>query len=174
MNLDEIMALRKTTRSYTDEPVSEEDIQAILRAGETAPLALSDDETTFITVVQDPELLSEIREVCKKKYKNGTTKDSYYGAPVIIYLSAADVSPDHIEYSNVACVIENMILKATELGLGSTYVWGCLRKLRASEETVEKLKLPDGAEVLSALAIGHPVEALTPRDVTEKMRIMRL
>ena len=175
MELEEILSLRKTCRAYTDESISEDELETILRAAQRAPLAAGDNKTTFLTVVRQGALLEEIRETCTLINKTtGVKKDALYGAQTLILFSAADVSDDHIEYANAGCVIENMHLAATALGLGSTYIWGCLRKLRKNTELMEKLELPEGYELLSAFAVGHPAEPLAPREYAQNfgMRIL--
>ena len=66
-------------------------------------------------------------------------------------------------------MIETMILQATALDLGSTYIWGCLRKLRANESVLKKLQLPEGYQVLSALAVGYPAQELSEHEITDKI-----
>ena len=168
MELEEILRLRKTCRAYTDESISPEELDFILRAAQRAPLAAGDNKTTFLTVVRQGALLEEIRETCTLVNKTtGVRKDALYGAQTLIVFSAADVSDDHIEYANAGCVIENMHLAATALGLGSTYIWGCLRKLRKNGALLEKLALPEGYEILSAFAVGHPAQPLTEREYVQ-------
>ena len=103
--------------------------------------------------------------------KTGRKVDPFYGARTVIFVSATDVSDDHIEYCNAGCVIENMLLQAAALGLGGTYIWGCLRKLRASQAVVEKLGLPEGYEILSAMAVGYPAEQVEERDFVQKIQV---
>lgn len=69
-----------------------------------------------------------------------------------VFVSATKISDDHIEYCNAACIIENMLLQAAAPGLGGTYFWDCLRKLRANEAVLKKLQLPDGYIFGSLLA----------------------
>jgi nitroreductase len=172
MEFEKVVSLRCSTRSFADKQITSEELQKILRAAQAAPLAMGDEGTTHITVVQHPEVIKEIREVCKlKSRKTGEALDAFYGAPTIIFLSATDISDDHIEYCNVACVIENIILQATALNLGSLYIWGCLRKLRANKEVVAKLNLPEGYEILSAVGVGHSAEPLTPREPKAKIAV---
>lgn len=172
MELEQVLHLRQTTRKYLSGQIKRKDLEKILEAAQTASLAAGDDKTTHITVVQDELLAEEIRQACMLvSPKTGRQVDPFYGASTIIFLSAADISEDHIEYCNVACVIENMILQATALGLGSTYIWGCLRKLRQHPEVTAKLNLPEGFEILSALVIGYPAHPLAPREKREKIGV---
>ena len=174
MELEEVLRLRRSCRRFTGEPVSEEELEAILRAGELAPLAAGDDKTTHFTLVGAGERLEQIRRTCRLRRKTGESVDALYGAQALILVSSAEVSDDGIEYANAGCVIENMHLQATALGLGSCYIWGCLRKLRADPETLALLELPDGYTVLSAFAVGHPAEHPVPRGYSEKVSVTQL
>ena len=162
MEFMDIIHARRSTRAYTDEQISEEELAAIVEAGRTAPIAGADFSMSHMTVVQNPELVAEIRNACQMTHKDGTKTDPTYGAPTLIFMSATGPSDDMIEYSNVACAIENMALAATSLGLGSVYLWGFLRKLRKHPDIIAKLDLPEGYSILSAFAVGHAVEPVEP------------
>jgi nitroreductase len=171
----DVITLRKTTRKYLPEQISESQLQAILIAAQTAPLATGDDKTTHLTVVQNPEIMERLRQCCQGiSRKTNKPLDAFYGAPTVIFVSATDLSEDHIEYSNVACVIENMLLAATNEGLGSTYIWGCLDKLRQDSETLSLLSIPEGYEILSACAVGYPAKPLEPREPRERIAVTRI
>ena len=174
MEFEQVLALRRSTRRFLGCPVPAEDLETIMRAGQRAPLAAGDDRTTHLTLVGPGETLERIRAACRLKRKTGETVDAFYGAQALIVVSAADLSEDSIEYANAGCVIENMHLQAAALGLGRCYIWGSLRKLRADPEAVALLRLPEGHEVLSALAVGLAAEELTPREYTPKMSVTRL
>lgn len=172
MELEQVLRLRRTTRAYTAEPVSQADLERIVQAAQLAPLAAGDNRTTHLTVVSAPDRLEPIRQACMlTSRRTGGKIDAFYGAQAVIFVSATDLSDDSIEYSNAGCVIENMILQATALGLGSTYIWGCLRKLRADAGALAGLALPEGYQVLSALAVGHPVQPLEARTPGENIAV---
>lgn len=172
MELEKVLSLRRSVRSFTDEPITDEELHKLLAAAQTAPSAGGDYSKTHITVVRDPQILDQLRNACMtKSRKTGDMMDAFYGAQALILLSAADLSEDHIEYCNVACVIENILLQAVALGLGAVYIWGCLGKLRANAEALEKLALPEGYEILSAVAIGHATKPPEERVPEEKMSV---
>jgi Nitroreductase len=165
MEFEKVLQMRRSTRRYTSEQISTEAVKALMIAARTAPLAKGDEKTTHVTIVRDPEFMEQIRACVRSvSGKTGKEMDPLYGAGTLILLSAADLSDDHIEYANVACVIENMMLQATSMELGSTYIWGCLRKLRADKEIIERLCLPEGYEILSGMVVGYPQKPLTERE----------
>ena len=174
MDLEEVLLRRRSCREFTGESATAEELEAILRAGELAPLAAGDDRITHLTLVGPGETLERIRSACTLRRRNGESVDALYGAQALILVSSAEISDDGIEYANAGCVIENMHLQATALGLGSCYIWGSLRKLRADAGALELLCLPEGHTVLSALAVGHAAKPAEPRVYREKMSVTRL
>ena len=139
MEFMDIIHARCSTRAYTDEQITPQELEDIVEAGRTAPIAGGDYSMSHMTVVQDPTLIAEIRQTCALKRKDGTLVDPTYGAPTLIFLSATGPSDDQIEYCNVACAIQSMALAATSKGLGGVYLWGFLRKMRQHPEVLAKL-----------------------------------
>lgn len=173
MELEKVLLRRRTTRRYLPEQITEYQTQRLIMAAQCAPLAAGDHENTLITVIQNEETVSKLREACAMKRKDGSLIDAFYGAPTLLFISATDISSDHIEYCNAACVIENMLLAATEMELGSTYIWGCLRRLRKNEAAMSLLELPSGYELLSAMAVGYPEVPLSERECAERLKVVR-
>lgn len=172
MDFENVLALRKTTRVYIQgKEISKQDMETLIQAAKLAPLAMGDFKTTGLTVIKDQNLLERIRQGVLLTRKNGEKADPFYGASLLMIVSTTDLSDDHIEYANAACIIENILLEATFLGLGSTYIWGCLRKLRNNQELLELLSLPEGSEILSAVAVGHPEEPLKERKEREEIEV---
>lgn len=170
MDFDRVLESRVTTRVYRDEKVPREIVEEIIKAGQRAPMGMGDYGAYKFIVVYDDELMGGIREECKVfSKKTGDDMDAFYGARTLILFCNKGASVDGIDYANSGCVMENMILKATDLGLGSTYIWGALRKMKASEKLMGKLGLGRSCEILSALAIGYPEDDLKPQAYKEKI-----
>jgi nitroreductase len=171
METERAFYMRRSVRKFRPEQVADAEMEKIVAAGETAPVAMGGHEKTHITVVRDPEVLEAVREVCRKESRKtpGRILDSLYGAQTLILVSAKDVSDDHIEYCNAACIIENMIIMASDLEIGSCYIWGALRRLRAAPEVMELLRLPAGFELLSGLVVGYPEKPLEERPFEQRI-----
>ncbi|MCL2632407.1 MAG: nitroreductase family protein [Coriobacteriia bacterium] len=173
MQFNEVILRRRTTRSYLPDQIKPEDLKTILTAAHLAPIAGAEYTNTHLTVVQDQTLLDELREACMVRRSDGEgLRDFFYGAPTVIFLSVNGISKDLIEYSNVACAIENMLLAATSLDLGSTYLWGVIqRQLKRQPDMIAKLQLPEGYELLSAVGLGYPTEPLVQREAIEYLSV---
>ena len=165
MEVREAILTRRSTRAFTNQQITGEQLDAILEAAHMAPIAGADYSMTHLTVVQDAALLSEISETCGlRRRSDGSLIDPLYNAPTLIVCSVTGPSDDNIEYCNVACAIENMALAATGLGLGSCYLWGYLKKLRKHPELIARLELPEGYTPLSSIGVGYAVEPLSARE----------
>jgi len=159
------IAMRKSTRAYKAEQITDQELDTILGAGCAAPVGMGAYDTIHLTVLQNQDLMDEITNAAAKAFGNPNMKP-FYGAPTVVIVSSTKNSRvPNIEYANAACIIENMLIAATELGLGSVYLWGLLRALNASPDLLKKLDLPEGFIPVSAIALGYPVEPLT--DVKE-------
>ncbi len=165
MEWNKLMQTRQSCRSYTEEQITESQLKAILQAGCAAPVARGKFEQLQITVVQKPALLKTIDEVVAKAYGDDSFSCTR-GAPTVILVSVQEqegqISP--MMMASAACVVENMHLAATDLGLGSVYL-GSIQAVCNSLEVLYKLKLQDGFWPVLALSVGNAEEALEPRPV---------
>ncbi len=162
MSISETIAKRKSVRAYLDKPVSNEDVQHIVEAGRWAPNA----GPYQITVVRNAELRQQIDELTHAAMlASGVEFLQYraslpgyrpiYGAPVLILLS----TPADAPYSglNVALAAENMLLEATELGLGSCFAITPTLALNdeANAAVAREAGIPEGHRVQCVVLAGH-------------------
>ena len=165
MEWNELMLTRKSCREYTETQITADQLKAILQAGCAAPVARGKYEQLQLTVVQDKALLELIDKAAKAAYSDENFSCTR-GAPTVIIVSVAEeqgqISPMMI--ASAGCVVENMHLAATELGLGSVYL-GSIQAVNNSLEVLYKLKLQDGFWPVSALAVGNAKEPAEKRAV---------
>lgn len=183
MELKNILELRQSTRSFTDQPLTEDQIRQLLLAANRAPIGSSMYQDIHLTVVQDQDILLQLCQAAWERFSSRekmkeiageaadrTPDDSpqakpnlFYGAPVVIFVShrKQTVQPG-IEYSNAACVVNQMHLAATDMGLGSCYMWGALESIRMLPhlDNTHLLQLPKDFEPLIGLAVGYPQQPL--------------
>ena len=165
MELNEVLLKRRSVRKFTDEPVSEEDVLKLLHAGMSGPSACNRTPWEFF-VVTNPEILEKLRK---------SARYSKIKAPLAIVvcgnLSKAlplQLSPFWIQDCSAAT--ENILLKATDLGLGA--VWCGIHPMKTSEKKVsEALSLSEKLVPLNIIHIGHPAEFPEPRDQFNEKKV---
>ncbi|OBR97144.1 MULTISPECIES: nitroreductase family protein [Clostridium] len=161
MEMMKAIAVRKSTRNYKSEQISDDSLNIVLNAGCAAPVGMGAYDSVHLTVIQNSTLLDKITKATANAFGSPNMKP-FYGAPTLIVVSgkANDKAP-HIEIANAACVIENMALAATDIGLGSVYLWGFLASFSKEKELLKELNLPEGFVPVSGIALGYPTEPLT-------------
>jgi nitroreductase len=157
MNLDSIIKNRYSCRSYDpDRPVSKEDLLALTEAARLAPSACNSQTWRFIAVT-DREM---IKRLCTQA-RGPVLKNTFMNdAPlVIVGCSQLDIVANRIgsavtgiEYYRIdmGIAMEHMVLKATELGLGTCWI-GWFNGKRVAK----MLGIPRRIKVLSLLTVGY-------------------
>lgn len=173
---------RRMIRRYTPQPVGQVEIDALLDAGTRAPsphnrqpwrfavitgnarqrLARAMGDQLRADLLRDKVPAEVIEQDAGRSYQRITS------APVSILacLSMADMDVYPDERRNeaerwmagqaVAAAIQNILLRATELGLGAC--WMCA-PLFCQGAVVEALDLPPDWRPQALIAIGHPADA---------------
>lgn len=155
----EAIKRRVSTRKYLDKQIKDEELQIILDAGKQAPVAYNKYDDLIITVVQNKDVLNEIDRLCDKYY--GVDTRIFFDAPTLIFVSSKKAKYDQ-EYENVACIMENMALAATDINIGNVYLKGMT--LHIEEKTLAKiLNLPEDFKAIAALGVGYPDGETTPK-----------
>jgi nitroreductase len=155
--LDDIFEQRYSCRSYDPRPVPGDDLKAICEAARLAPSACNSQTWRFV-VVQDRDL---IRRICDEGMRPVVRNRWMKEAPVVIVgCSQLDIVANRIgsavtgiEYYQIdlGIAMEHMVLKATELGLGTCWI-GWFREKRIREI----LEIPERIKVLALLTVGYP------------------
>lgn len=154
----EIIKKRRSVRSYKQEAVPEELLDAILEAGTFAPTGMNRQSPVIISVTSEKyrkELSRLNAEVLGKE------TDPYYGAPAIVLVLANPEIGTFVE--DASCVLENMMLAAASLGLGSVWV-NRERQIFDSERGKEFLRewgLPERLRGVGSIALGYAAAPLS-------------
>lgn len=155
-----LVQVRRSIRKFTDEELTPEELQLILRSALMSPTSKSSRSWHFI-VVDDKEKLEKI-SLCKEMGASFIAD-----APLaIVVLGDTDKSDVWIEDASVASV--TMQYQATELGLGSC--WAQIRNRSMADGTPADdvlrylLRYPANLTALSVIAFGHPAMERKPQD----------
>jgi nitroreductase len=147
--LMDLMYARRTIREFTDEPVTDEQVEAMLKAAMAAPSA-QDLQPWHFVVVRKREMLDKLAQV--HKYAHMLEK-----APLAVVVCGDEKVSEKHWVEDTCVATQNLLLAATALGLGG--VWISLYPKKKHQKYVrELLDIPEHVGVLCALAVGNPAE----------------
>ena len=160
MNTLEAIAMRTSIRAYKPKQISEENLKAILDAGMSAPVASGAYDSVHLTVIQDAALLNEIGEAVNEMVFKvlGRRMNKNFGAPTMIIVSAAKGHIPGIEYANAGCILENMAIAATDMGIDNIIWGGAPATIAQSPELMSKLHIPEGYTPVLCASFGFAVQ----------------
>lgn len=171
MNTMETILKRSSKRDFKNEKIDEKSMEQILKAAWAAPVGMRDYDSVHLTVVTNEDLLGLLKKHVCELFRQPDV-DFYYGAPVVILLSSKENKKmPNLEYANAGCIIENMMLAATDLEIGSVYIFGAMTQLENNKEVMEKLNLPEGFRPISAVALGYSNSPIEARDLVETIKV---
>lgn len=154
--LDNIHA-RKSVRSYTEEPVTPEQVETLLRAAMAAPSGKNVQPWRFVVVTQ-PET--------KQKLAVGFNK-MIATAPVVIVVCGKTTNrlggTNNNWTADCAAATENLLLAAESLGLGAVWT-ACYPYDDRMQPAIEALGLPDDVTPYCIVPVGHPAGDNKPKN----------
>ena len=158
MDVFDCIRTRRYIRKYKDKPVPWELVVEILQAGKYAPFAGNNFNCKFI-VVKNEEKRKGIAEACVQQYwmQYATIQIVIVGEPEKAerYYGARGARIYTIQ--GCAAAIQNMLLTAHSIGLGSCWVGAF------DEEEVRRIcNMPEHVNVQAVVTIGYSDEAPTP------------
>ena len=181
MDALEAIFTRRSTRKLKPEPPTRELIEKVVEAGRAAPSG-SNSRTTHFIVITKPDILSELAALVRIEFakmeagpetyislrnaihasKQGTYVFHYH-APVLI------VTANKKQYGNAiadsACALENMMIAANALDLGSCWInqlhW--LTDNEAVREYMSALGLSEDETITGGLILGYGADGLPVR-----------
>lgn len=184
---------RRSIREYSQEPVSEHDLDLILEAARQAPSGENAQPWRFV-VVKDvgtrqklgriagggsgrrftsefvtnkmQERFSSLEDEAKKK----AAFEKLTSGQVSAFLAEAPVCLVVVGKKDVwdlpfdtSAAIENILLMATALDLGACWVIAPCIDIRDEERIKQLLEIPESFKAISIISIGHPTRPHRPR-----------
>lgn len=159
-DFNELVKIRRSHRKFTDEEISPEHVQSILRAALMSPTSKSQRAWQFVVVDDktDIEKLADAKDLGSQFMK---------GAPLaIIVLGDPQKNDCWVEDGSIAAV--SMQYQAEELGLGSCWVQmrgrGLADGTPADEVIRGVLDIPANLNTLCIIAVGHKADERKPQN----------
>lgn len=180
MNTLEAIAARRSIRKFKTDPVPPEALQVILKAATQAPSGKNRQPWRFVVVEGEKraEMVSVMRQGIEATKASGNnpgssekSADIMEQAPMTIFVFYPDgihpceprtegqVWKDVVNIQSIGAAIQNMLLSALDLGLGT--LWIC-DVFRAYNELCDWLGEP--GQMIAAISIGFPDEQPAPRE----------
>ena len=125
---------RRSCRSYRKEQIADDELNAVLEAGEYAPSAMGRQSTKMV-VLQNPDDIARLSAMNARIM--GTDKDPFYGAPTVVIVFADRSIPTCVEDGSL--VLGNLMNAAHAIGLGSCWIHRAYEEFE-SEEGKDLLK----------------------------------
>ena len=165
---------RRSTRAFADRPVEHDLTEMVLEAGRYAPSG-GNSQTSHFLVIRDRQILDKLALLVREAFADMEITEGmypsmansirlskggkyvfHYNAPVLIL--AANRKDYGNNLADISCALENMMLMANALDLGSCWI-NQLKWLNEDQRLLcleRELGLRDGERVYGALALGWP------------------
>jgi nitroreductase len=142
MDVFETIQERHSIRNYQDTPVPREVLEKILEAGRLAPSAKNLEPWHFIAVTEAEK---------RKALSRGIWAKFLTESPLVIVACGDRQASPKWYVIDVGLAVENMVLTAVSMGLGT-----CCVGSFSDKDVKTALKIPKNFEVLLMLAVGYP------------------
>lgn len=170
----ELIQTRRSTRKFQQRSLEKEQLEKIVQAGRMAPSG-GNSQTTHFLVIRDPKVLDQLAVMVQDAFAAMEEQPGMYqsivnsirrsqsGQYVFHYHPAAlIVTANKKDYGNniadCSCALENMMLMANAMDLGSCWI-NQLKWLNENAELLAYLSdlgLKKDERVYGALAVGYP------------------
>ena len=150
---------RRSCRAYKPEQITNEELDAVLEAGTYAASAMGR-QSAKIVVVQDAATRAELSRM--NAAVMGSDKDPMYGAPTILLVIADAHNPNAV--ADGSLVMQNLMLAAASLGLGSCWINRAKEELETEEgkALLKKWGIEGDYIGVGHCILGYPAEAPKP------------
>ena len=174
----EALMTRRSTRNYSSAPVEHEKLETILAAGRQAPSG-GNNQTSHFLVIRNQTVLNNLIRMTESAFAEmEATENTYaslkhsivaskkggyvfcYNAPVLIVVANRKGYGNNI--ADCACAIENMMVAANALDLGSCWI-NQQKWLNEEPEVLDYLRtlgMKEEERVYGAVIIGYPAGEL--------------
>jgi nitroreductase len=179
-NMNEVLkaiANRRSIRKFKDAQIKEDELNAIIEAGLSAPSG-HNTQPWYFTVIQDKAAMKEISEGSKAEMKknsnpwvkqtgNNETFNIFYNAPTAIIVSVRKdaVTGD----ADISAATQNMLIAAESLGIGSCWI-GLARFYFENPTSYKRLSIPEGYEAKFGVVFGYKPEGFVGKAPERKYK----
>ncbi len=164
MEITDALLTRRSIRKYKDRQIEKDKLDIILKSAMYAPSAMNLQAWHFI-VIDDSHILNEtIKSIPHAELLKQTP------AAILVCGDSAIEKNESWMIQNCSAAIENILLAAHGLGIGSC--WIAIHGIAEVVENVSKqFKLPENVVPVSLISLGYPDETVTAEDRFNKEKV---
>lgn len=163
MDTLEAIRTRRSVRKFSDKPVEDEKLQAVLEAVQASP-SWSNMQCWRMVVVQDAETRAKISDIsyvesffATRGYKSNPAQKGIADAPVVIVLcgvpeQSGEMKGQHYYLTDTGIASENLMLAAHAVGLATVFVG-----VFDEEKLGDLLNIPAGVRIVGIFPLGYPL-----------------
>lgn len=154
----ETIFARKSVRQYTEQAVTDEQVETLLKAAMAAPSGMDRRPWRFV-VIRDPEIRAALGG--QKMYTECSVLIAVCGETTMTWRDELMDNPNWT--ADCAAATENLLLAAEAMGLGAVWTAGYPYEDRMNPAR-EVLGLPDNVSLYSLVPVGYPAGDAQPKD----------
>lgn len=190
MSLMDIIKARHSIRKYINKQISREDLEKILEAGNFAPNA-GGGQRSIMVAIHNAELTTYVGKLNMEHFDSthlagsfvskeqpSTIDDprinnGFYGAPTVVCIFCQD---DFLfNTADAFCIMENMLLQATELGISSCIISRGYETFNSEEgrNLMREWKVPEGYSCQGFVILGY-IDGEQPHSKPRKLNRIKI
>ncbi|KAK2958308.1 putative nitroreductase family protein [Blattamonas nauphoetae] len=183
MDLLPIIQKRCSCRRYDQtRTVERELIDKVLEAGRLAPSGKNTQPWHFYVITNaekikelgkaiEPGVIKDVPKMAGAAAEKGVSNIVFYDAPVIVNVSMNKKNSIDTRQMDIGLTVENMILMAETLGLGTLPVYNS--KWYGQDLITQTCKIPEEEEFMLTLCIGY-IDPAQPRTVRPRKELSQI
>lgn len=160
---------RRSVRAYLPKEIPPEMERALFDAGRCAPNAW--DRQSFVLCRVGPKARKELVALTARHLGGEYRDHDFFGAPLVVLFLDLRENPER--RADAGCVLENMMLAASSMGMGSVWVdqFATLEDAPDLAQLLGKLGFGPEMVICGAAAFGwpDPSQTIAPRTLRSKI-----
>lgn len=169
--VEQVIKTRRSHRFYLDKPVEREKLEKLIELAMWAPSAMNRQQWFFVVVAG--RRVKEVMSIVEKGYNYILPRLQRFfadrpkvieqtrrffknlgNAPALIFAYYTPTGDDYSDVQSVAAAIQNMLLAAHAMGLGTCWMTGPVHV----EEEINKALGVEGRKLVAVITVGYPAK----------------
>jgi nitroreductase len=170
----DIIKRRISIRAYKDKPLPAETIETLLEAAKNAPSARNLQQLEY-KVITNKTMITRLSgviasAVAREMPSMPARPNFFYNAPLLVII--AGPKENTWIYSDAALAVQNMMLYATSINLGSCFI-GMAKVLEKDKAAMDELHITGDQIIAAAMVCGYADEKPAVKEKKIKAEFFR-